>query len=206
MKNLKLISVACIFLLLLTFNAVEVQAKAITGLKIQPKDQEKVFLLSFQTLGKGQMNIAFFDQEQNLLFQEELSEKADSFKKRFNLSKLKNKEYQLLLEDDFKTIIQPVRITDEGIVIDAASRKVEFKPYISIDDGADLLDVNWLLQTSKDFQLKIKDIENEVIYENAISQVQKVHRRYDISELKAGTYFLMLSDGDNEHYQTVSIH
>ena len=201
MKNLKFLLLTAAIAVITT----GLQAMSISDLEILPTEDKKMFVLSFKTIGEGQMNISLLDNNDHPLFFKKMKSGVHTFKKRFDLSQLKSSDYQLVLEDDVQTINQTVEITATNIVISDSGRAVNLKPHVTIDEDAKRMDINWLLSSKKQMSLEIRNFNNEVIYSDKISEIITVNRRYDLAQLFSGTYLLKLTDGTNTHYKTLRI-
>lgn len=201
MKNFKTFLLTAVIALATTV----LQAMSITELEILPTADKKMFVLSFKTLGTGEMNISLFDNNDHLLFFKNMKDGENSFKTMFDLSQLKGNNCNLVLEDDFQTINQPLEITATSIIILDSARAVDHKPLVTIDSQTKKMDINWLLSSNKEMSLEIKDFYNQVIYTDEIPAIITVNKRYDLAELFTGTYLLKLSDGNTTHYKTLRI-
>jgi hypothetical protein len=145
--------------------------------------------------------ISIEDAGGNLLMEERASGK--SFVKTFNLSKLENGDYTLTINTGLIQTIQPLTLTDAVLVLDGTKRQEVYAPIINVGD--DYVDLSFLNKRMGNVFVVFLDENEEVVYQENISNALKVEKRYNLSRLPKGDYSVKVIVGNGDFYKAVAL-
>jgi|APTNR8051073442_1049403.scaffolds.fasta_scaffold00885_5 hypothetical protein len=145
--------------------------------------------------------ISIEDAGGNLLMEERASGK--SFAKTFNLSKLENGDYTLTINTGLIQTIQPLTLTDAVLVLDGTKRQEVYAPIINVGD--DYVDLSFLNKRMGNVFVVFLDENEEVVYQENISNALKVEKRYNLSRLPKGDYSVKVIVGNGDFYKAVAL-
>lgn len=145
--------------------------------------------------------ITIEDASGNLLIEERVSGK--SFAKTFNLNKLENGDYSLVINTGLIQTIQPLTLTDAVLVLDDAKRQEVYAPIINVGD--DYVDLSFLNKRMGNVFVVFLNENEEVVYQENISNALKVEKRYNLSRLPKGDYSVKVLVGNGDFYKTVAL-
>jgi hypothetical protein len=161
-----------------------------------PIPAEKKFSLSINNLNE-EANIRLQDEEGVILLEEQVQEKG-SYSKIYNLNNLPEGTYYMSIRTQTKETVQPIKLTEQGVDVDANKRKNFFSPVIrSTNDHVDISLYNGKIA---DVKVSILDAGRDVVYEESLENVLLVQKRYSTKKLKWGNY-IMLVQTPNDVYQ-----
>jgi hypothetical protein len=121
----------------------------------------------------------------------------------FNLEKVNPGRYRFVVSTSSKETLQPFEVMADDILIDEDKRQVYFVPTIRIGD--DYVDVSWLNGKISDLTFEIQTSEGARVFEDELTNILKVERRYNLSQLERGEYMLVVSTPYKTHYERLSI-
>lgn len=145
--------------------------------------------------------ITLEDAAGNLLIEEKVIGK--SFAKTFNLSKLEEGNYSLVVNTGLIETVQPLTLTDAVLVLDATKRQEVYAPVINVGD--DYVDLSFLNKRLSNVFVVILDADEAVVYQENITNALKVEKRYNLSRLPKGDYSVKVIVGDGDFYKAVAL-
>jgi len=145
--------------------------------------------------------ITLADADGNLLIDEKVIGK--SFAKTFNLSKLVNGDYSLSINTGLIETIQPLTLTDAVLVLDEKMRQEVYAPVINVGD--DYVDLSFLNKRLGNVFVVFLNADDEVVYQENISNALKVEKRYNLSRLPKGDYSVKVIAGNGDFYKAVAL-
>lgn len=133
-----------------------------------------------------------------------IKEKVDkvTYGKVFNLAKLPTGAYELVIKTSNRDIVQPIKLTLDGVEVDVNRRKVYFAPTILTNKTN--LDISF-------FQGKITDVtvniyqDNELVFTEDFNNIIKVERRYDLTSMPKGKYNVTVVTDYKSYYKDLVI-
>ena len=162
---------------------------------IKPVDDKKFAIyLNDEQIDKTLLSIK--DQKGYTLYARSIKSNS-KFAKVFNLSKLENGVYDLVLEDSKAIQTIPVVVDAEELSINNAERAISYKPYISHKN--DILDLMVFSPEKGQYEITIFDGDNSIVYNESINNEMKIEKRFNLSGLKPGNYNVLVS-GVNGQY------
>ncbi len=145
--------------------------------------------------------ITLEDADGNVLIEEKASGK--SFAKTFNLNKLEEGEYRLVVNAGLIETIQPLTLTDAVLVLDETKRQEVYAPVINVGD--DYVDLSFLNKRMGNVYVVFLNSNEEVVYQENISNALKVEKRYNLSQLPKGDYSVKVIAGNGDFYKAVAL-
>lgn len=121
----------------------------------------------------------------------------------FNLEKVEPGQYRFIVSMASKEVLQPFEVTEEDLLINGDERQVYLVPTIRIGD--DFVDVSWLNSRISDVTVKIQTPEGKAVFEDELSNILKVERRYNLSQLRRGDYMVVVTTPYKSHFEQLII-
>lgn len=154
------------------------------------KKGAKSMALFVENLPAGELNISIVDKAGHKLFQQKVKE-LSKYAKAFNLEHLPNGAYRLIIEQSDKTWIQPISIEENELYIKLDEQQEIRKPNL-VNKGA-FVDFRFELKQDTDIDLNLSDDQGYRLYEESIDQENKLGRRFDVTALPVGTYYITVA-------------
>ena len=129
--------------------------------------------------------------------------KTDTFAKVFNLEKLSAGLYDLIISDAQKDIVQPFEIRAGIVLMDETRRKEYFAPVIGVKSK--MLDISLFNRGLANVELTIMDKEHKVLFADIFKGVLRIERRYNMKNLRRGTYTVKIATAYKTYYHQVSL-
>lgn len=143
--------------------------------------------ISFENWKEGSLSVKIISKDKTLVFNDKLdTRKSNGI--RYNLKNLASGKYDIVLENNFKKVIETVILFDGKIVEKDAL--VYYKP--SIQRMNDKIKVNFLSANGK-VDVSIYNGQNTV-YEEKFENANPMNKVFDISNLVPGTYTFTVRD------------
>jgi hypothetical protein len=201
MKNFKfMITKVCVLVLFLSNTAV---ATSVSSFQMLPTPDEKEFLLTAKTSGKGKITIEIQNEQHEVVFSKSMKA-LSSFQQKYNLKDFEKGAYALVIKDVSKTVTQPFSITETTVEVNADLKTFAYKPFFRLNDRVSLA-VNWMKSDDSDCKFTIEDEAFNVLFEENFENDGIIHRSYDFSQLPKGTYYIVIKDGHHVHNETINI-
>lgn len=185
----------------ISFTAIA-EEKALPDVVVKKVDNEQKVAVSLNNL-KNDANVRIADQQGVTLMEEEMKAVLPSVAKVFNLEQLPAGIYDFIISTGQKETVQPVEVLPNDILIREDQRQVYLAPTIKI--GEDFVDVSWLNSKISNLKVEIARPNGERVYEDEISNVIKVERRYNLKKLGRGEYTMIISTPYKTHYERVTV-
>jgi hypothetical protein len=173
-----------------------------TNITITAVENAKVVLVSLNNNANGGMTITLEDAFGEKFATDDVKPTAH-FAKRYNLSQLETGKYRIVLTKNAVKTIQPFELTKREIILNESERKEKFLPTIS--QKGKKLDVNVLLGNYSNISVKMFNSEGIKTFEDANYVVLTLNKRYDLSQVNAGTYIVEVVAGDETQYFTITL-
>jgi hypothetical protein len=125
---------------------------------------------------------------------------AQKFAKKYNVSKLEDGSYNMIIAKKTVRTTQPFVISNNKVTISDIEKKEKFIPVLNMK--GDKLDVNVLLGNYSN-TVTLYDNEGRKVFNEKNYVVVDLHKRYDLSQLVAGVYVAEVKAGDETFYYTI---
>lgn len=162
--------------------------------------ESKVIKVNLGDVKNDEVNIRIEDTEGNVLISEKVKN-ATSLTKKYNVSKLEEGSYNLIVAKQTSRLTQPFQVGTDKITIAEIERKEKFIPVVSQKDNQ--LKVNVLLGNYSNITVSIFDNTGHKVFEEKNYVVMNLHKGYNLSELPAGVYIAEVMAGDETFYYTI---
>jgi hypothetical protein len=173
-----------------------------TNINITAIENAKVVMVSLNNNANGGMTITLEDAFGEKFATDDVKPTAH-FAKRYNLSQLETGKYRIVLTKNAVKTIQPFELTKREIILNESERKEKFLPTIS--QKGKKLDVNVLLGNYSNISVKMFNSEGIKTFEDTNYVVLTLNKRYDLSQVNAGTYIVEVVAGDETQYFTITL-
>ncbi len=152
----------------------------------------------------GGAAIRLMDAYGETLLSEDVDRAEKKYGKIFNLARLTQGEYLLVVSMNQKEVRQGLEINNRGeVVISPDDRQVYLVPTIRL--GEEYVDVNWFNGKASDMKVEVQRANGEVVFEEDLEEVTQVGRRYNVSKLAEGDYVFIVRTPYNAHYQRLIV-
>lgn len=160
-----------------------------TTVQISVAKEAKAFTLNLKDIRSENVVIRIIDVNGNVLIEEKVSNQKE-YSKKFNLMNLPEGDYLVSISKSMMETIQPMKITYEGISADENSRTQKFKP--AFVHNGNKLDINLLLPNSSAVKVTFVNEKGEEIFTDNNPSVQNFSKRFNLSQLEAGRYTVLV--------------
>lgn len=150
--------------------------------------------LVFDDVKKGQF-LNLYDESNNMLYSEKIDKEGELIKI-LDLSFLKNGDYKIELEKDFKVLINKIKIKDNQVILNSNSNETVFKPLIRNDQ--ELLLISKIAFDEKPLNVFIY-YEDEMIYSETLNDDTLINRVYRLNKELVGNYRVILTCNDRDY-------
>ena len=132
-----------------------------------------------------------------------ISETIDknSFGKLYNLELLPKGTYVVTVQTGLREVEQPLSIDKYDINIDVRKRRETLLPFVKLDQK--IVNVMMLNKRITDVTVKIIDKNGELLFTDAIGNVVKVEKSYNLAALDRGTYQVIIETPNRTFYREV---
>jgi beta-galactosidase GanA len=203
MKSIKFLStfalVATLFIQTLSANNIE-NTFDLSGTTVKIASSAKTIIVNLGDVQKEEITIKIQDGDENTLVNETVKN-VKGFTKKYNLSRLENGSYQMIITKKTVRTVQPFKIEDGQVKMTETEKKEKFLPVINFKD--EKLDVNVLLGNYSNIVVKLYDNEGREIMTDKHLAEFKLNKRYNLSKLPAGIYLAEVLAGDEIFSYTV---
>jgi Secretion system C-terminal sorting domain len=204
MKSIKFLSTfafaATLFVQTLSANNIE-NTFDLGGTSVRIASTAKNIIVNLGDVQKEEITINLLDENENMLLNETVKN-VKGFTKKYNLSRLENGAYKMIITKKTVRTVQPFTIEDGEVKMSETEKKEKFLPTITFKD--EKLDVNVLLGNYSNIIVKLFDNEGkEIMNEKHLAEF-KLNKRYNLSNLQAGIYVAEVTAGDETFSYTIS--
>jgi hypothetical protein len=203
MKSIKLFSAfafaTSLFVQTLSANVIE-NTYNVDGVEVKIASNAQNVIVNLGDVQNEEIKISLIDEDQNILLTETVKD-VKSFTKRYNVSRLEDGGYKMIITKKTVRTVQPFSIEKGVVKMSNMDKKEKFLPTLSFDNGK--LDVNVLLGNYSNIVVKLFDNEGrEMMTDNHYAEF-KLNKRYDLAKLPAGVYIAQVMAGDETFSYTV---
>jgi hypothetical protein len=161
---------------------------------------DKAIIVNLGTVKGETVTIAIENAEGARLMTEKVKETAQ-FSKKYNVSKLDNGKYKMIVTKKTLRTVQPFDITDKGVLMAVTEKKEKFIPVVSFMDNK--LKVNVLLGNYSNITVTMYDADSRKVINDKNYVVLDLHKTFNVSALAKGTYVVEVMAGDERFFQTI---
>jgi hypothetical protein len=204
MKSIKLFSAfafaTSLFVQTLSANVVE-NIYNVDGVEVKIASNAQNVIVNLGDVQNEEIKISIIDEDQKTLMSETVKN-VNGFVKRYNVSRLEDGSYKMIITKKTVRTVQPFTIEKGVVKMSNMDKKEKFLPTLSFNNGK--LDVNVLLGNYSNIVVKLFDNEGrEVMLDKHYAEF-KLNQRYDLSKLPAGTYMAEVMAGDETFSYSVT--
>jgi hypothetical protein len=150
------------------------------------------FYLSLDDVA-AQTSIQILDREGFTWIEEKVAV-SGQFKKVFNLESLPFGSYTLIIKSNVKETVQPITVTECGLIIDESKSSVYFQANLSQKRGN--LNLSLLNPTNSLVRVFVINAQGRILYQDAIENQQVIDKNYNLRQFPGGAYTVVV---DNAH-------
>lgn len=173
-----------LFLRLLTILALSIPsyllAGNLTSLDIKAGLGKRVSVVLDNMGTRSTVRLGLRDENGNILLTKNIAGEK-RFAKVFNLDNLPNGKYELVFDTGLKEVIQPFKIRNDQVQLNAYERKEYFAPVFKVKNGVVML--SYLNKRVSNVSVEIMDEYGESIFQEKHSYVLQVQRQYDLNNV-----------------------
>ncbi len=167
---------------------------------VKISSEPKAIVLNLGNIKKADITISIEDANGNQVLVEKIKD-TQYFAKKYNVSKLENGEYNLIVTKKTLRTVQPFKVTNQTVEISVLEKREKFIPVLN--QNGDKLDVNVLLGNYSNITVNMYDIEGRRVFDEKNYVVFQLNKRYDLAQLAPGVYTVEVLAGDESFYYTV---
>jgi hypothetical protein len=156
----------------------------------------KSVVVNLSKWSKGNFTITIENAFGEELFKENIGNPIAA--RQYNLSKMPNGSYNIIIENDQKISIQTIEIKGKEILANPSIREI-YKPTFIVENNI------WSVQAldlNKNSKVSIYDEDGNVVYAEKIDN-PKVSKQFNVEKLSAGNYELTCSIGDKTFSKSI---
>ena len=173
--------ISFLLIALITTSAFTASAGTIADANFTMNISGQTLLLQTAQWNQSDLNVQIKDEEGRTIFDQTYKITEATKIKKYNLSRLSEGTYKIVLSNELRTSKQNITKKDKGILIDPTI-ETYFKPQISVLGK----------------QLKVNYLNHETIYEALIDH-PGYNQQFNLSKLDRGSYTLLVTQG-NERF------
>lgn len=138
------------------------------------------------------------------LLKEDVQASEKNYGKIYNLEKLAEGKYLLVVAMNQKEVRQGLLIDKAGtVVVPADDRQVYLVPTIRLGDK--FVDVNWFNGKESNMKVEVLSANGQIVFEEDLEKVAQVGRRYNVSKLAQGDYVFVVRTPYDAHYKRLVV-
>lgn len=158
--------------------------------------------ISFEARGvQGKSKVSLQDSEGVSLYVNTWKNKT-KVGKIFDLEQLPAGKYTLIFETEENEILQPFSIETHKIQLASSDRIIRHIPIVTKKE--EFIDVSWTNDQTSSLVIQIENENGELMMEDKLKGVLKVARRYNVSRLTSGIYFVKVKTQKKTYYKEIS--
>lgn len=128
---------------------------------------------------------------------------SGQFKKVFNLESLPSGSYSLIIKSKLKETIQPITITEQELIMDESKRTVYFQANLLKKRGN--LKLSLSNPTNSMVRIFVLSPEGRMVYQDEIKDQLVIDKSYNLKQLAAGTYTVMVDNARDTYTQSIHL-
>jgi hypothetical protein len=156
------------------------------------KDQMKL-RLAFENQTGQAVSVKIYDANERLVYQDQLNRRVTALKRNYDLSELGKGHYRMDIQCGDFTATNPLSVGVRSVT-------GKFSAYLSAQLKNGKMQVAFQ-NAAADVYVTLVDANGAIHYSEHLNEANFV-RRYDLSRLRAGTYTMLVSDGNRTVEQT----
>lgn len=145
--------------------------------------------------------IELSDEFGNQLYRMETTAPLKELEKRYNLSELQDGNYRYTVKVDKEQITKRLAIEFGEIKVTDIRKTLE--PYFCLE--GDIIKLSYLNYEHEDIKVYLYDNDDTLLYESNLGNHLAIHRGFNLSALKPGTYDLVLINDYDIYHHTVKL-
>ena len=161
-----------------------------TKVEVNAVKKEKSFILSLTQIGNDVVWVKLENADGDELMTERVKG-GDVFRKKYVLRDLPDGIYYLTLSKTNIRTVQPIEIINNSAELVEAGKMTHYEPMFKATKG-DKVDINAMFPGYVKAEVTIMDGTGVVVFKEALGEVFILNKRYNVSELAAGTYTMEL--------------
>lgn len=165
-------------------------------------NQEKVVTVEMKDLGNSPITLAIKDENGNVL-EENVTKGNSNQVFRFNLASLPEGTYHLSLNSAITEKVQPIQLCKNCVLVDNARLVEKYKPSFKFENKK--LSISLLNQAQLPVTVKFMNEEGEKVMQDVSESGLAYGRRFDLTQLEEGTYFVSVKLNDATYYYTLNL-
>lgn len=204
MKTIKLFSAfafaTSLFVQTLSANVVE-NIYNVDGVEVKIASTTQSVIVNLGDVQNEEIKISLVDENEKILMTETVKN-VNGFIKRYNVSRLDDGNYSMVITKKTVRTVQPFSIEHGEVKMSGLDKKEKFLPVLSFNNGK--LDVNVLLGNYSNIVVKLFDNEGREVMTDRHYAELKLNKRYDLIKLPAGVYVAQVMAGDETFSYTIA--
>lgn len=165
-------------------------------------NQDRVVTVEMKDVGNQPITLSIIDEKGNVL--EENSTKGNATQIfRYNLASLPEGTYHLSLNSAITEKVQPIQLCKNCVLVDNAKLVEKYKPSFKFENKK--LSISLLNQAKEPVTVKFLNEEGEKVMQDVSESGLAYGRRFDLSKLDEGTYFVSVKLNDATYYYTLNL-
>lgn len=125
------------------------------------------------------------------------------FKKVFNLESLPSGSYTLIIKSKLKETIQPITITEQELIMDESKGTVYFQANLLKKRGN--LNLSLSNPTNSIVRIFVLSPEGRIVYQDEIEDQLVIDKSYNLKQLAAGHYTVMVDNARDTYTQSINL-
>lgn len=166
------------------------------------KVEDNKFYLSLEN-ASAQTSIRILDKK-GFTWVEETVVNSGQFKKVFNLDPLPSGAYSLIIKSDIKETVQPITVTSEGLILDEKGRLEYFQA--SLIQQRQSVRLSLLNPTKSEVRIFVITNAGKILFQDAVKDEHVIDKYYNLKQLPAGNYTILIDNAHEVFSKTVHLH
>ncbi len=170
------------------------------AIEVQPVADQKKMALTLKKASNN-MKVRILDEAGHYLVNQPIT-RADMPGKVFNLEKLRNGTYKLIVTGENMETEQDFAVTNQGVEI--KTEPITFyTPSFRYNDQ--MLDISFMNQSAEAVSISIRNNKGDVVYQDEIKEMRLLEKRYNLDGLATGEYQVVFQTPRKSYYKDLTI-
>ena len=170
--------------------------------KISAEENAKAVTVTISNIQDEVVKISLESESGAVFFSEEVT-KTPRYAKKLLLTELEDGAYKLVIRKSLTITAQPFVLTDAGVKLNNSDLNVKLLPVVK--QKGTFVDVNYLSPSTTSVNVIIYDNEGKTVFEESDNKVTKFSKRFDLSKLPTGIYFMEVTAGGDTQYTNINL-
>ncbi|MDZ7876920.1 MAG: hypothetical protein U5L45_04585 [Saprospiraceae bacterium] len=150
-------------------------------------------------VSKQTVNVQILNDNQEVLVNENFTNRAD-FIKKYDLAKLKDGDYQLIITKQICRITQPFMIDGGYVQLSELEKQTTFFPAFRLRNHK--LDINLFSEKYGDIVVNVLNASDEMVHSVTYNDIFLLQKRFDFKALRRGIYKVqVIVQGESFFYE-----